>query len=264
MVFFGLCQGVLLVAQPKSGSTSLMETLGSIAGVDAKQELSNKLGTVQTYHCGRNDTLRAEMLRGLVGESLRNGSRILGANFSAVDHCNWTAWESTRWHVHAQKSCFRLLPHSDMWELHHQTVSHWLTSRTLYKQHVLPTPHNLDLVAKTNGKIALLVRDPVDSAIAYHFAHPTQAPLDACRTFGLALALARWRQMWLTVAAMNPKRFFIIHFEDLYASSSDRLCRTIDRVLKHLGYKPKHDIRDRQHACTLQMAQRRYSQKVAD
>ena len=272
MLLIGSSEAVLLVAQPKSGSTSLMATLGQVAGLRTIQEFGEKLGEPSSFDCADNATVNREILEELSSQANENGTRLkfAKANFDQLlkdeKQCfhSWTAFFSKHHgHPHEKNSCFRVLPHSDMWNLYKKTADEWMTSKTtLYKQHVVPTDHNLDLIAedmisKRKDRIVLLLRDPIAAAVAYLFVHydakKNKPPrVDPCHLFGLALGLTTWRNNWLKFAEAHPESVFVLDFEDLYSNpdpdhpKSDasraydhRRCQLLEKAVNFLGHDAK-------------------------
>ena len=299
----GSSEAVLLVAQPKSGSTSLMATLGQVAGLRTIQEFGQELGEASTFDCSDSAAVNREILEELASQANENGTRLkfANANFDQLlkddsgKKCfqSWPAFYSkTKGHPHQKDSCFRLLPHSDMWNLYKKTADEWMTSQTtLYKQHVVPTRHNLELIAedmisKRKDRIVLLIRDPIAAAVAYLFVRydATKEPpkVDPCEVFGLALGLTIWRQNWLTFAEAHPESVFVLDFDDLYLKpeppDSDasraydqRRCELLEKAVNFLGHdakvplfskdnkKEKEEIDGDNKTCRIEMAQHRYS-----
>ena len=50
--------------------------------------------------------------------------------------------------------------HSDMVNIDEATLNHWIESKEcFYKQHILPTKHNIDILKKAKSKVIILIRN---------------------------------------------------------------------------------------------------------
>lgn len=66
---------------------------------------------------------------------------------------------------------FRCMAHSDMADIDPERMKKWISSDTIYKQHLAPTEHNLellrDMVSWNGNRVVVLLRNPRDIIGAY-------------------------------------------------------------------------------------------------
>jgi hypothetical protein len=103
---------MLIIAIPKSASTSLMSTLGDLYKLPFEQQFKN----IQSFPI--------------------NSKFINLANY-----------------------------HSDCRELDHEIIKKWTKENKIYKQHVIPTENNMQLLK--NHKKVILLRKPYDIICSY-------------------------------------------------------------------------------------------------
>ena len=154
----------------------------------------------------------------------------------------------------------------------------WLTSqRTLYKQHMLPTAHNLELVRQSKREFVLLVRSPFASAISYldhqpriHAAQPTahDATVALCDVANRYAALALWRERWLEFANQHSESVVVLDYDALFAPAADN-CNALRRAARALRFDPSKlplwltvEFATQLPLCHVEMATARLSQRA--
>jgi hypothetical protein len=173
---------MLIVAIPKSASTSLVTTLGQVYERPATQDFFND-------------------------QTLPEGYPIL---------CGY---------------------HSDMRLITDEQVRRWMGTDAFYKQHIAPTPENLEKLRGT--KIVLLLRDAEEIVLAYRRAeqarlHPERSEFAGCATeqewldqavrCGLRHELQRWARAWLD----DPGPKLVIQQRELVADPDKAVAAIAD------------------------------------
>ena len=288
-------QAALLIAQPKSGSSSASATLGRLCGYRTRQALN--LQWVTTTFDARNGVpcSRAALhksTQSVVSEFL-DDPRFAQLHWASatsdgqladrkplhlrplaqkrtVVRCvgERVAWSAPRGERRVQRSdsCFATLPHSDMVErISESLLEKWLHSPVLHKQHLLPTPANLEMVSRSlrrnaSARLLLLLRKPIDAAYSYINHKLPSAALSrspnaspACTLLNRLVDLHQWHQRWVEFAARLPQRVEVVRFDELFVDDN---CGPLRRAVRALCPRAQVCLSAN---CRVVMAQRRTS-----
>ncbi len=192
---------LLIIATPKSASTSLMKGLSDITGLDAKQE----------YFIGNKQTHNFDLFARALNKIFRNL------------HVVSNQYKESKKLRHVFPSYeFSLLSkfHSDIADFSLDTNLETILKHKIHKQHIPPTKNNLQLLKNTK-KIILLrrpeevlesyLREPFNEDLFY-----LQEKIREDIDFKLALMeeLNRWVNGWLNAEKQNPYSK-IIYYKEL-------------------------------------------------
>eukprot|EP00307_Rebecca_sp_RCC1486_P002813 CAMPEP_0119409252 /NCGR_PEP_ID=MMETSP1335-20130426/2591_1 /TAXON_ID=259385 /ORGANISM="Chrysoculter rhomboideus, Strain RCC1486" /LENGTH=285 /DNA_ID=CAMNT_0007433601 /DNA_START=26 /DNA_END=883 /DNA_ORIENTATION=- len=226
----------LLVAMPKSASTSLMSTLRRVTGIAGKQE-------------------RPE--RDVQGETRVRFAHGANASDAADD---------------PEAYVYAAMPHLDMCSWRPQLVRMMVRSRRmLFKQHLPPTRSNMQAVlsamdADANASLVILLRAVVDAARAYtrhaelvkHFAHYPRPSEDlAAMALGTVAPLHLFATGWEAFVERSPhdikRRILVVRMHELIEHTSD----VVERIIALYGMRRKPQ---QQAGSPIKLAHERFTQ----
>jgi len=205
---------LLIIATPKSASTSLMRGLSDITGLDAKQE----------YFTGNKLTHNFDLFARSLNKIFRNL------------HVVSNQYKESKKLRHVFPSYeFSLLSkfHSDIADFNLDTNLETILKHKIHKQHIPPTKNNLQLLKNTK-KIILLrrpeevlesyLREPYNEDLFY-----LQKKIREDIDFKLALMeeLNLWVNGWLNAEKQNPYSK-IIYYKELI----DKTPTTLNSILE--------------------------------